>query len=804
MNMKKDTDKKRLMAEVTRLNARVRELEERLKETEALRESARKYRILFDNADMLVSVYDRDGLCQLMNQRAADRFGGRSHAFIGKHLRELHPESGEEYTRRIQEVIDTGESREYEDKVAFPTGTRWLLSRVQPVPDIHGLFHSAQVISQDITDRKLAEAALRESEERYRRIFENSVVGFFQSTPQGRFIRVNSAFARIFGYDSPEQMVAAITDIATQYYVNPSDRHRYQQLLREKGYVENMEFQAWRRDGSAIWVSNSTRAYFGDARSVQYYEGIVIDISERKQAETALQLSKERIKAFFDHSPAGLIIFDHKLRYLSVNKTLAELNGLPVEAHIGKRLDQIFPEMARDLEEPLKRILDTGKPLLNVERRDTNHQGEVYDWLANMFPIPGYDGAVNAIGCVVLDVTERKRAEKDRVRLEDQIRQVQKLESVGRLAGGVAHDLNNLLSPIIGYSEMLLMKCIGEQPEKKSLEQILKAGSRARDLVRQLLAFSRKQALDFKPIHLNTLLKNFQSLLYRTIREDIAIHLELAASLPLIQGDIGQLEQVIMNLAVNAADAMPDGGTLTIESGVAELDAQYAACHQGVTPGGYVRLSVSDTGCGMDGAILDHIFEPFFTTKPKEHGTGLGLATVYGIVKQHGGNIWAYSEPGLGTTFKVYLPVAADPMAAAPVDTPSASMPQTTGWETVLLVEDNPAVRDLARDILKQAGYQVLAAEGGIEALSLLAKGAGPVHLLLTDVVMPRMNGKELFKRVRALYPAIQVLYMSGYTEDVIAHQGVMDPGVDFIQKPFSARDLVAKVREILDGDQNK
>ncbi len=568
-------------------------------------------------------------------------------------------------------IAMTGHGDEHTAVEMMKLGARDYLVKSMDLPDMLPQVF-ARVFKELESEHRLARAeqALRESEERYRRIFENSVVGIFQSIPEGRFISVNPAFARILGYESPQELVEGISDIATQYYVNPDDRRRFEEVLWEQGYVENMEFQVQRRDGSHIWVSNSTRTCFDPERILTYYEGIVVDISERKQAEA------------------------------------------------------------------------------------------------------------------------------EKVRLEEQIRQAQKLESVGRLAGGVAHDLNNLLSPILGYSEMLLEDSEDGDPCKEPLEEIVNAGSRARNLVRQLLAFSRKQTLEFEPIDLNWLLENFQKLLRRTVREDIAIHLNLERALPFIQGDIGQLEQVVMNLAVNGQDAMPDGGSLTIQTGAVRLGQADTARHQGLAPGNYVMLQVKDTGCGMDARTLENLFEPFFTTKPQGKGTGLGLATVYGIVKQHGGDIWVKSRPGQGALFKVYLPVSEQ---SRQTEEEKKLRPQKAGgFETILLVEDNPQVRNLTRTILKREGYTVLVAECGREALAILDGHRGPLDLLLTDVVMPEMNGRQLLEQVWKPYPGLKALFMSGHSDEVIAHRGVKEPGLHFIQKPFSVKALAAKVREVL------
>jgi len=408
------------------------------------------------------------------------------------------------------------------------------------------------------------------------------------------------------------------------------------------------------------------------------------------------------------------------------------------------------------------------------------------------------DNAASQTAPILFGMLEQDRQRKVHKKLEEQYHQAQKLESVGRLAGGVAHDLNNMLAPIIIYGEMLLEDFDKHDARRASVEQMFQASMRARDVVRQLLAFSRKQTLEVTSLDINSVLKKFEKLLRRTIREDITIEMHQASCLPLIQGDAAQLEQVIINLAVNAQDAMPQGGTLTVETAVVELDEEYAAEHPEVTPGKHVLLVVSDSGHGMEREIQEHIFEPFFTTKPKDQGTGLGLAICYGIVKQHGGHIWVYSEPGEGTTFKIYLPVSEkDPAQKAEAFTPNVN--DLYGSETILLVEDDPAVRKSAETALNRFGYLILTAGNGKEALEIVENEGRPVHLLLTDVVMPDMNGKELFQKAAQKRLDLKVLYMSGYTDDVIVHRGVLEEGVDLLPKPFTVKNLAAAVRNALE-----
>jgi signal transduction histidine kinase/DNA-binding response OmpR family regulator len=393
------------------------------------------------------------------------------------------------------------------------------------------------------------------------------------------------------------------------------------------------------------------------------------------------------------------------------------------------------------------------------------------------------------------EITERKKTERALHAYQEQIRQTQKMEAVGRLAGGVAHDFNNLLIPIIGYGELLLEEFCSNDTACRSIEEIIRAGNSAKALVHQLLAFGRKQPLDVKSLQINEVIKELKGLLQRTIREDIQFRMDLAPDLPCIKGDAGQLEQILINLAVNAQDAMPGGGMLTIET--TEVIIDDACTNACAAPGSYVMMAVSDTGHGMTPEIQAQIFEPFFTTKERDKGTGLGLSTVYGIVKQHGGYIWVYSEPDKGTTFNIYLPTTT---GAAALDKKSrAEDRDINGTETILVVEDDDAVRNLVVSILKRYGYKVLPAAGGVEGLEIMEGYSEPLHLLLTDIVMPQINGVALFKKAVQKNPGLRVLYMSGYTDDVILQSGAVAQGAPFIQKPFALLDVVFKIREILD-----
>ena len=549
--------------------------------------------------------------------------------------------------------------------VVAPEGRmpRLMVVSGQILQDSQGNKLGAVVCMNDITERTAAEEALGRAERKYHDIFDNAVDGIFQTTPEGRYLSANPALARMYGYDSPEELIREVEDISRQIYVDPHCRAEFIREMEAHGRVTAFESQVRRKDGRIIWISENSRAVRDDRGRLLYYEGFLRDVSERKA-------------------------------------------------------------------------------------------------------------------------------------LEEQYRQAQKMEAVGQLAGGIAHDFNNLLTVINGYSEVLLSQLPANAPEREPLEEIGKAGARAAGLTRQLLAFSRKQVVQPRVLDLNHVVAEAGKMLARLIGEDVGLTTILDPALGPARADPGQVEQVLMNLAVNARDAMPAGGRLTIETANVELDEAYAKGHIGVRTGPYVLLAVSDTGVGMSEEVKRRLFEPFFTTKAPGRGTGLGLATVYGIVKQSGGAVGVYSEPGLGTTFKIYLP-RLDGTAEA--EGPPPSPATAAGTETVLLAEDEPAVRTLVRTVLQMHGYTVLEATDGPEALRLAGAHRGPIHLLITDVVMPGVSGRELAEQLTALRPEVRVLYASGYTDDAVVRHGVLEAQAVFLQKPFRPDDLVSKVRQVLD-----
>ena len=511
----------------------------------------------------------------------------------------------------------------------------------------------------------------------------------------------------------------------------------------------------------------------------------------------SLSQSEERYRDYFENAKDAIYIHDLTGRYIMVNKAGEELIGYSRAEILQMRISDVVPRNGLDhIHARLKeKLADHSLTIYEVEaiRKDGSRVPiEVSSRLIYENGVPV------AVQGSARDITERKRSEEALRASQLQLQQSQKLEAIGQLAGGVAHDFNNMLTAIIGYTDLSLRRVGLENPIRRNLEETKKAAERAASLVRQLLAFSRKQILEPKVLDLNDVVKDMHKMLTRLIGENIKLATRLETDLGSVKADPCQVEQIIVNLVVNARDAMPRGGRVTIETANVALDDQFAVKkHVSVKPGEYVMLAVSDTGSGMDQETQARIFEPFFTTKEVGKGTGLGLSTVYGIVKQSGGNIWVYSEQGLGTVFKVYLP-RIDDATASTIARQSQETSAPRGTETILLVEDEDVVRGLTRKILMQAGYNVLDAKGGDEAIRLCHAHAGPIDLLLTDVVMPEVSGKEVADRLLELRPSIRVLYMSGYTDEAIVQHGVLDANVKFIQKPFTWVGLTRKVREVL------
>ncbi len=925
----------------------VEDVTERNRVEEEVEKRTAYFHALVDNNPLAIVVLDSDYRVRLCNPAFERLFQYRQEEMLGANIDSLvAPAELAAEASQLSQSAFAGQNVRATTRRRRKDGSLVDVTVLGVPLIVNGQMLGGFGIYEDVTERVQAEDARRQAEARFRSIFENAVEGIFQTTPDGRYVSLNPALARMYGYDSPEDLTASVRDIGRQVYVDPSRREEFKCLMEKHGAVEKFEYQVFRRDGAKIWLSENARAVRDPSGTMLYYEGTVEEITERKRAEAERQVTFEIIHGVnvtdnmdellrlihqsllkvlyaencfvalhdpksemfefpffvdrYDTVPApqkvgrsctayvfrtgramlipqsrfdklaaqgevelvgtpspswlgvplrtpaatiGVLVLQHYEDERAYTKRdlefLASVGGQIAIAIERKRAETALRESEarlRVLVEQLPAVLwtvdaelkftsslgaglarlglkpnqvvglslheyfqtaDPEYPPIAAHRQAIAGEAVTFhsEWAGGSYachaePLRGADGQVLGAICMALDVTERKQ-------LEAQLRQAQKMEAVGRLAGGIAHDFNNLLMVIQGYTELLLDGLAPSDSMRRNAEQIHEASDRAAGLTRQLLAFSRKQLLAPKVLDLQLVVTDMEKMLRRLIGEDIDLATVTQHEVWSVKADRSQLEQVILNLAVNARDAMPRGGKLTIETANVELDNAYARQHPIVTPGPYVMLAVTDTGTGMDAETQAHVFEPFFTTKDKGKGTGLGLATVYGIVKQSGGYVWVYSEPGQGTTFKVYLP-RAQALAAAPDRSAAGGRPRR-GSETILLVEDERGVRELAREHLELNGYTVLQAEDGEAALEVASKHSGKIHLLLTDVVMPGMSGRDLAERMEKLRPGIKILYMSGYTDQAIIHHGILAADTVLLQKPFTLHALAGKLREALE-----
>ncbi|HLX84299.1 MAG TPA: PAS domain S-box protein [Terriglobales bacterium] len=606
---------------------------------------------------------------------------------------------------------------------------------------------------------------------------------------QGRYLMMNHAGARQLGR-SVEEIIGK-TDV--ELFGPETGR---QIMERDKRVVESgvaQTYEETRFDGDGL-ICLSTKGPYRDAHGqIVGLLAISRDITDRKRADEEIRQSQQRLRIHLEHTPLAVIEFDTDFRVVAWNPSAERVFGYTRAEAMGQHANFIVPQSARAHVDQILQGLShqTGGARSTNDNLTKNGRTITCEWYNT--PLVDDTGSVLGVASFAQEIT-------DRVALEEKLRQSQKMEAIGRLAGGVAHDFNNLLTVIIGYNQILADGVPAGSPLANSASQIKSAADRAAGITRQLLAYSRKQVLSPRAIDLNDIMLNLDSMLRRLIGEDIEVLTVPARDLGTVKADPGQIEQVIMNLALNARDAMPSGGKLTLETLNTDLNDDYAREHPSVESGRYVMLAVSDTGVGMTPEMQSRIFEPFYTTKEVGKGTGLGLSTVFGIVKQSGGYIWVYSEPNRGTTFKIYLPRVDQPAEKLGADKRPAVQ---RGNETVLLVEDDWQLRQLSSSVLEHCGYQVMVAANGDEALTICRAQNRHVHLLVTDVVLPGMNGRQLADQIVKISPQAKVLYVSGYTSNAIVHHGVLDDGLWFLPKPFSLAGLVAKVREVLDSGGN-
>ena len=644
---------------------------------------------------------------------------------------------------------------------------------------------------REIARRELAESELRKSEAGLREAQRIGRVGSWVVDLSKDTLQWSEESYRIFGRN-PETFVP--TRRAFLESIHHADLERVRaciQAATKSGKPYQIEHRVILPDGNERIVIENAEVQLDDSGKPVAMVGTVQDITEQKKGEEALQASEERFRAIFQDAFIPMLLINREGRVIGSNRAMHDFCGFDAEEFKQKSIAELFhsddrESIAGQIEELLKGKLLHTTP---IEQRYRHKDGHLLWGLGVASGISDRHGVFQLAVFMVEDISERRR-------LEEQLLQSQKMEGIGRLAGGVAHDFNNLLTAILGYAALLESSLPPRDRLQEDAREIVKAANRAASLTQQLLAFARKQIITPKIVNLNELVLNTDRMLRRLIGEDIEFVTLLGTDLWPVKVDPIQLEQVLINLAVNSRDAMPTGGRLTIETSNVFLDENYTLQHVEVISGPYVMLALSDTGVGMEEETRAHLFEPFFTTKERGKGTGLGLATCYGIIKQAGGYIWVYSEPGEGTTFKIYLPHAGGSVTRP--EGPGVLTPEPPGRETILLVEDEPLVREMTAQVLRTHGYNVLVAENGSEALSVADDLSGPIHLVITDVVMPQMSGRQLADLLRGKRPGIKVLYMSGYTENSIVHHGVLEEGIAFIAKPFTPTALLKKAREEL------
>jgi two-component system, cell cycle sensor histidine kinase and response regulator CckA len=917
---------------IDRVAAVIRDVTDQRLAEKALREDEEKFRLLFERSVDPILLLDGDTYVDC-NEAAVRLMGCADKAqLIGLHPFDMTPErqpDGRLSSEKVRELNETalreGTNRFEWVRRTFQGEELWLDVSLTAIP-VRGK-RMLYTIWKDITKRKLEEGALRQAEKKYRAIFDNAMEGIFQSTPNGTYISVNPALARMFGYAGPEELINTVTNIGRQQYVDPCRRREFQETLSKNRVLNDFEVEAVRKDGSRLWVNVNARAIPGEHGEVSYFEGTMEDITSRKQFEEQLKESEERYRTAIEHSSDAVAMFDGDVpvfvnrRYMEIfgYTDLKEILDAPPYQRVhppdrnrmmdrnrrrqqgedvpgryefrGLRKDGTVIHLevsatrvvyrdrpmtlaymrdvteriraAQAIEEERKRlsdiveflpdatvVIDNGNRVIawnramemmtGVRKEDILGKGDfayaevfyhekrpmLIDAVQGNFPeiedkyqslrwdgnvvyaeafaraagdrkamhlwavaAPLFNADGDRIGAIesVRDITERKS-------LEAQLLQAQKMEAIGTLAGGVAHDFNNILMALMGYAGLIDMHISKDHPVRPYVEQILACTGKAANVTQSLLAFSRKQVMEFKPHSLNSIVRDLEKLLRRLLPEDIDLEVSLGDDIT-VMADMAQMDQVLINLVANARDAMSKGGFLHIETGMVQPDQEFVLTHGVSSPGAHALISVADSGCGMDEETKERIFEPFFTTKEVGKGTGLGLSIVYGIVTQHNGYIDVKSEPGKGTTFRIYLPATETITRDGAQNDPNV----TGGTETLIFAEDNPDLRRIAGEVLGASGYTVIEAVDGEDALEKFMANEKTIDLLVFDVVMPRKNGKEAYEAIRKVRPGIRTLFMSGYTADVVIDKGIEEGMVDYISKPLLPTQLLRKVREILD-----
>ncbi len=755
-----------------------------------LRESQERFRVLSDEVSFDGLIIHDQGTILDVNLPYAELYGYGRDELIGMSIFETMPSEDWDVVRDriekgIEGVREANAKRKDGSFVPIEISSRNIVLAGKKV---------RAVAIRDITARKQAEQEIKEREDWYRTTFEHTGTAMLVTDQNRDIVMINDNYCKLIGLPR-EEIVGKVKWIDL---VDDSELERMKEYAdaRRRGEEVPEEYEFLFKD-----IHGNLRLVLHNAKLIpgtQFVVSSLIDITDRKQVEIDLRESEEKFRQIIQASPMGIYVYelqdDDRLVLVEANPAADRIMGMDHSELIGKTIEEAFPPLARTNIPRRHREVAAGGPAWSDEFIDYR-EGKI----RGTYEVYAFQTAPGKVTIMYLDVTDRKRAEEARARLEAQLRQAQKMEAVGTLAGGIAHDFNNILSAIMGYGELAQLASSKGQDDSAQLDQIVKSAERARDLVKQILTFSRRSETDLKPVNLNQLVSHSVDMLGRTIPKMIEIKMKLDGNLERVRADATMLEQVIMNLAGNARDAMPEGGRLVFETSSVSLDQEFSQSHLEIAPGQYILLTVSDTGQGMDKEILSNIFDPFFTTKEIGKGTGLGLSTAYGIVKEHGGHIFCESQRGKGTTFKIYLPAQLIDQESAEIEAP---LPQIDpgGNETLLLVDDEETIRELGGQLLEGVGYRVMNAASGEEALESYQGVQGQVDMVILDLGMPGMGGNKCLKELLALDPHLKVLIASGYSAEGNIKDLLRKGAAGYIVKPFKRVDLLNTVRTVLDG----
>jgi PAS domain S-box-containing protein len=767
----------------------LRDVTARKRAEEALRAKEKRHSAILDAIPDLVYELDLDGTINWANRHALESLGYSADRFMRIKLNELLDQEGLETAFRV--IGDLLEGKHPQPEIYQVKASDGRVIPVEAQVTLlggDGQPRTVLGVARDITERIRTERQLRASEEKYRTLLENIEDGFYEVDLSGNFVLFNGVICKVLGYSKDE-----IIGMNYRTYVDGENARRLFQAFNavfttgqhNKGFM----CEVTTRDGAKKPVEYSISLVRDEQGTPIGFRGIVRDISERRRAEELLRASEEKYRTLFEESRDVVFMSTPQGRFLDINPAGVELFGYSSKEEMLK-IDIAGDLFLNPLErESYRRLIERQRYVKDYEMSLKRKDGRPVSVLVTANAVCGQNGEISAYRGFIRDITERKQ-------LEQQLFQAQKMESIGTLAGGIAHDFNNLLGGILGYASFLKSKLSDGDPHFKYVDTIERSAMRAAELTSQLLGFARGGKYDAKPVNMNKVIEETLKIIGRTLDKSIEITTHLCEELPTVEADAAQMQQVLMNLFVNAGDAMPHGGKLIVETSTSVLGEDYVRTHLGSKPGKYVIVSVTDTGIGMDRETVKRIFEPFFTTKEKGKGTGLGLAMVYGAVKNHGGSIRVYSEPGAGTTFKVYLPAHGAPEH---VEAPVTAVARG-GEERVLVVDDEETIRSLVKDTLESYGYCVLVAENGEEAVRIYREMGERIDLVILDMVMPKMGGRETFQRLKELNPKVKALLSTGYSQNGKA-QEILDSGVlGFLQKPYQTHDLLAKLRSVLDA----